>query len=65
MTEEQHILLAEIGNIFWNGLGKLTAEALSKMPEELHGVTLAYLQDKYSVYGSPFQKFPTPGDNPK
>ena len=57
LTEEAHEQLVEVGNFFYEELGKLTAAALAKMPEEYEDITLAYLQDLASLYGSDFTKY--------
>lgn len=57
MTEEQHIALVEVGNIFYKRMSKLVAEAVSQFPEDMEGDVLCYLQDKTSVYGLDFRRF--------
>jgi hypothetical protein len=55
LTEEEHVRFVEIGDEFWRGLGKLTADALRQVPEELRDHLLMFLQDRASLYGCPFQ----------
>jgi hypothetical protein len=56
MTEDESIKLCDIGNSFWDQLGKLAAKHIAQMPEELEGITTTYLQDKCSIYGTRYSK---------
>lgn len=54
LTEDEGLKLLEVGNDFWEKLGKLVAEAVNKMPKALEGATMVYLNDRSSVYGSAY-----------
>ena len=56
LTEEEHIKLVEVGNEFYEKLGVLIAEAVNKMPKNLESITLEYLQERCSVYGSSYDE---------
>jgi hypothetical protein len=51
-TEEEHVLMVRVGDEFWEALGKLTADALNKMPKEVEDHAMVYLQDLASLYGT-------------
>ena len=57
MTEEEHIRLANVGDIFYRDFSKLVARHIAKMPTDLETVTVAYLQDKCSIYGSQYAEY--------
>ena len=57
LTEEAHERLVEVGGFFWEELGKLTAAALAKMPKEYEDMTMVYLQDRASLYGTEFDEY--------
>ncbi len=54
LTDEEHVNLIDVGNEFWSKFSALVAEAVNKMPKELESLTLAYLSDHSSVYGSDY-----------
>lgn len=54
MTEDEHIKLVEVGDSFWTALSKLAAEHIQMMPPQLRDVTVAYLQDKCSIYSTDY-----------
>ena len=55
MTEAEHIQLLEVGDSFWLALGELAAHHIAQMPERLEAQTIAYLQDKCSIYGTAYR----------
>lgn len=57
MTEEELDRLNAVGDMFWHELGKLVAKHVSLMPKHLKPETLAFLQDKCSVYGTNYEKY--------
>jgi hypothetical protein len=58
MTEDQHIALVEVGNYFWDELGKLVARCLTKLPQDMDlDEALIYLSDHSSVYGTEFDVY--------
>jgi len=59
MTEEEHIKLVEVGDEFWEKLGRAAAEAIAQFPEEIDHLITAYLQDKCSIYGTRYNEYLT------
>jgi hypothetical protein len=57
LEEHEGILLTEVGNDFWCGLGKLVADCLRKVPEDLHDHMLEHMQEAASVYGSNYERY--------
>jgi len=57
MTEQEHMLLVEVGNSFCTGLAKLAAEHIAKLPPDLESTATSYLQDHCSIYGSSYTVF--------
>ena len=55
--EEEYELLNEIGNSFWEALGKLAAEHIAKLPSEIEGNVTAYLQDRCSIYRTRYDEY--------
>lgn len=52
MTEDEHILMVEVGNSFWYGLARLAADHIAMMPEDLESYVTLMLQEKCSIYGT-------------
>ena len=57
MTEDEHIQLVQVGDSFWEQLGRLAAEHIAKMPQHLETETVAYLQDMCSIYGTRYDEY--------
>jgi hypothetical protein len=57
MTEDEHILLNEVGNQFYEDFSRLVAEALMKLPDNLRYDALDHLGDMTSVYGSNYGEY--------
>ena len=57
LTEDEHVKLVHLGNLFWDELSRLCAKYVTAMPPEAHDVTVAYLGDKTSIYGSKYEDF--------
>jgi len=58
MTEEQHIALVDVGNHFWQELGKLTAKCLKMLPKDMDiDEAVAYFSDISSVYGTEYEEY--------
>lgn len=56
LTEEEHIRFVELGNEFWDGLGRLVAQALDQCPApDLEDHLLMFLSDRSSVYGTDWE----------
>lgn len=56
MTMEEHERLAEVGDRFWTRLGGLVADSLGRMPQDLEALTMAYLSDRSSLFGTDYDK---------
>jgi hypothetical protein len=56
MTEDEHIRLVDVGDSFWRELGLLAAKHIAMMPEEIEHEVTMYLQDRCSIYGSPYSE---------
>ncbi len=63
LTEDEHIKLVDVGNVFWHSLADLLAEAIVQFEPAIHGTVQAYLQDRCSLYGvdldAAMQRLPT------
>jgi hypothetical protein len=57
MTNEEHILLNHVGDLFWTKFGELVADHVAMLPGSLETEALMYLQEKASVFGSCYRDF--------
>jgi hypothetical protein len=56
ITDAEHERMVEVGNLFWDALGRLAATHIALMPAELHDWAAEYLQERCSVYGTEYDK---------
>lgn len=54
LSNAEHEKLVEVTDAFSDVLGMIVATSVALMPPELEDLTLAFLQDKCSVYGVDF-----------
>lgn len=57
LTEEEHLELVRIGNLFWEEFSKMCAKHIAMMPSNLESITTTYLGDQTSIYGSNYDKY--------
>jgi hypothetical protein len=58
MTEDEHIHLGQIGDHFYDELGKLTAQCLDMLlPGQDEAEAIGYLQDMASLYSVEHEKY--------
>lgn len=57
LTEDDHIKLVEVGDMFWEEFSKLCAQHISMLPEAIEDEVITYLQDKTSIYGSNYTEY--------
>ncbi len=57
MTEDQHLVLLDVGNSFYDALSVLAADHIAQLPKECQTETTEYLQEICSIYGSVYDKY--------
>lgn len=55
MEESDLEQLVAVGDSFWLALGGLAAHHIAQMPKRLEAETIAYLQDKCSIYNTAYR----------